>query len=136
MLVRDAMSANPIVTRPSASLGDAAELMLEHGFRHLPVVEDGALVGMLSDRDLRNLITPRVVDQDSLEALRARYDAPVSEAMVPDVETIDPESTLGDAIDTLLEAKIGALPVVDPSTGEVLGILSYVDVLRALREAE
>ncbi len=136
MLVRDAMSDNPVVTRPSASLGDAAELMFERGFRHLPVVEDGALVGMLSDRDLRSLIVPRVVDQDSLDALRVRYEASVSEVMVPDVETIDPESTLNDAIDMLLDAKIGALPVVDPSSGELLGILSYVDVLRALREAE
>ncbi len=134
MHVRDAMSDNPLVVRPEASLGDAAEIMLERGFRHLPVVEGGALVGMLSDRDLRSLIAPRLADAEALDALRARYETPVSEVMVPDVEAIDPESSLGEAIDRLLEAKVGALPVVDPGTGELLGILSYVDVLRALRE--
>ena len=134
MLVCDAMTTNPIVIHPAASLGDAAETMFERGFRHLPVVEGGALVGMLSDRDLRSLIAPRLADAEAPDALRARYDAPVSEVMVPDVESIDPESSLGEAIDRLLEAKVGALPVVEPGTGELRGILSYVDVLRALRE--
>ncbi|MEM9072284.1 MAG: CBS domain-containing protein [Myxococcota bacterium] len=132
MRVRDVMTTKPQVTTPSTTLGDAAEQMAEGGFRHLPVVEGGALVGMVSERDLRSLILPRLIDRQALEEIRARYDAPVSELMVPDVETVDPETSIRESAARLLEAKVGALPVVDPSTGQLEGIVSYVDLLRAL----
>ena len=134
MLVRDVMSEKPVVVHATASVGDAAELLAEHTIRHLPVVEGDTLVGMLSDRDLRSLVAPRLVDESALTDLKARYDSPVSELMSPDVETVDPETELGETIDKMLDLKVGALPVVDPHTGNLQGIVSYVDLLRALRD--
>ena len=131
-LVRDVMSKNPIVIDAEAPLGDAFDLLQANEIRHLPVVRGGALVGMVSDRDLRTLV-PRIVDRQTLDELKARYDAPISSVMATDVETLHPEQDLDESIDVLLEYKVGALPVVDPTTKAVKGILSYVDVLRALR---
>lgn len=134
MLVRDVMSESPVVVHARARLSEAAELLAGHTVRHLPVVEAGALVGMLSDRDLRSVMSPRLLDEASLDELRSRYDAPVSEVMSPDVTTVHPETDLSESIDRMLDLKVGALPVVDPGTGELQGIVSYVDLLRALRE--
>jgi acetoin utilization protein AcuB len=47
---------------------------------------------------------------------------------------VEPETALGDVVELLLEHKVGALPVVRPDTREVIGIVSYIDVLRALRD--
>ena len=80
MLVRDAMSSNPIVIDADASLGEAFDILQANSIRHLPVVKGGALVGMVSDRDLRSLM-PRIADAKTLERLMARYDSPVSSVM-------------------------------------------------------
>lgn len=132
MLVRDVMSSNPIVIDADASLGEAFDVLQSNSIRHLPVVKGGALVGMVSDRDLRSIM-PRIVDAETLTTLQARYDAPVSSVMVTDVETLHAEQELNESIDVMVEFKVGALPVIDPSTKQVDGILSYIDVLRALR---
>lgn len=132
MLVRDAMSSNPIVIDADASLGEALDILQSNSIRHLPVVKGGALVGMISDRDLQSLV-PRIVDAEALERLMARYDEPVSSVMATDVETLHLEQELDESIDVMLEFKVGALPVIDPSSKSVVGILSYIDVLRALR---
>jgi len=134
MIVRDVMTENPLFTRPETKLGEAADLLAEREIRHLPVVENDALVGMLSDRDVRALIAPKLVDDAALDELKARYDSQVSEVMVPDVVTLHPETELGESIDVMLDQKVGALPVVDPGTGQLLGIVSYVDLLRAVRD--
>ena len=132
MLVRDVMSSNPIVIDADASLGEAFDILQSNSIRHLPVVKGDALVGMVSDRDLRTLM-PRIVDAETLDTYKARYDAPVSSVMATDVETLNGEQDLDESIDVMLEFKVGALPVIDPSTKSVIGILSYVDILRALR---
>lgn len=135
MRVRDVMASDPLVTTPDTKLGDAAELMLAHEIRHLPVCEGENLIGMISDRDVRSLVTPRLVDEEGMVQLKARYDAPVSEVMAPDVVSLTPESGLEEAVDLMIEQKIGALTVIDPTTGALLGILSYIDVLRAARSS-
>lgn len=135
MNAQDVMSENPNSIREDASIGEAVEVLGSAEFRHLPVVRGSELVGMLSDRDIRSLLAPRLVDVSALEQLKARYDDPVAELMSPDVVKVYPETDLGEVIDRMLEEKVGALPVVDADTGDLLGIVSYVDVLRALRDS-
>jgi acetoin utilization protein AcuB len=98
------------------------------------VLEGRALVGIVSDRDLRGLLVPRLTDEAGLQEIRVRYDAPISELMTADPVRINPESDLSDAVDQMLEHGVGALPVVDEGSGDLLGIVSYVDVLRAVRD--
>jgi CBS domain-containing protein len=89
---------------------------------------------MLSDRDLASLDVTRVLAGDGAEALLLELSTPVQEVMASDVVSVEAETPLGDVIALFLEHKIGALPVVEPDTSAVIGIVSYIDVLRALQD--
>jgi acetoin utilization protein AcuB len=133
MLARDLMTPNPVTVGPQASLAEVWDLMREVEIRHIPVVEGGALVGMLSDRHLARLDVVRLLKVEGAEALQRELATPVVDLMNADVVTIDPEAELRDVVGIFLETKTGALPVV-AGEGEVVGIVSYIDVLRALQE--
>lgn len=134
MNTREMMTPNPITVSPKATLAEAWDLMREMEIRHVPVVEGGALVGMLSDRDLARLDLTRVLAVEGAGALRRELSAPIADVMSGDVIEVEPETGLDEVLDLLIEHKVGALPVVEPDSREVVGILSYIDVLRALRE--
>jgi acetoin utilization protein AcuB len=132
MIARDLMTPDPLTVTPQASIAEAWDLMRELAVRHVPVVEDGVLVGMLSDRDLARVSIAQVLRVEGADALREELKTPIVEVMSTDVISVEPETEVGEVIGLLLEHKIGALPVVEAGTREVLGIISYVDVLRAL----
>jgi acetoin utilization protein AcuB len=132
MMARDLMTPNPVTVTRRATIRDAWELMREAEVRHLPVVDNGALVGMVSDRDFARLgLTLTAEDADPSTR---RNTTSVGQVMSADVVAIEPETEIDEIIELLLEHKIGALPVLDRSTDKVVGILSYIDVLRALRD--
>ena len=134
MTARDLMTPNPVTLAPQARIAEAWDLMRELEIRHVPVVADGALIGMLSDRDLGRLDMSRLLAFETPEMLREELATPIAKVMHPEVIVIGPEAGLGEIIELLLEHKVGALPVVSWDTYEVLGIVSYIDVLRALRD--
>jgi acetoin utilization protein AcuB len=134
MIARDLMTPNPLTVTPQASIEEAWDVMRELAVRHVPVVEDGVLVGMLSDRDLAQVDIARVLRVEGADALREELKTPIVEVMSSDVISVEPETEVGEVISLLLEHKIGAVPIVEPGTREVLGIISYVDVLRALQD--
>lgn len=132
----DIMSDKVITIRATQSVADAIEALSEANTRHLPVLGDaGQVVGMVSDRDLRSLGLVRTPDLQSLGRLHERLRTAVSSAMSADVATVGPQTDVKELIDTMLEAGVGAVPVVDDLTDELVGIVSYVDVLRALRDS-
>lgn len=131
MIAQDVMTENPTTVAANSSVADAAELLQTLDIRHLPVLEGTTLVGIVSDRDLRSVYLPRLVDDDALQGIKARYQSPITTLMSPDVVRTHPEATLRELIELMLEQRVGAIPVVDPSTEELVGIVSYVDVLRA-----
>ena len=135
MTARELMTPNPVTVTVEESLADAWDLMRELDIRHVPVVEDGALVGMLSDRDLGHLDMARMVMGEGTDALRRELARPIIDVMRSDVIFVEPETGLNDVIALLVEHKVGALPVVQPDTREVLGIVSYIDVLRAVQDS-
>jgi acetoin utilization protein AcuB len=128
------MTADVATVDETTTIGEALELMEERDVRHLPVLRGTEVVGMLSDRDLRGLGLSLVTDVEGMERLKARFRAPVSELMSSNVLTVDPETGVGEIVDLMLEEKISAVPVVDDDTNELKGIVSYVDVMRAVRE--
>ncbi len=134
MTARDLMTPNPATVIPQASVAEAWDLMRELDVRHVPVVEDGALVGMLSDRDLAHLDMARVLTVEGADALKHELATPIINVMSPDVISVEPETEVGEVVALLIEHKVGALPVVASGTREVVGIISYVDVLRALQD--
>lgn len=134
MIARELMTADPVTVESTASIAEAWDLMRELYIRHIPVVQGGALVGMLSDRDLGQLDIGRVLGLEGAAAARAELGRSVIESMSADVIFVHPETEVTDVIGLLIEGRVGALPVIRPDTREVVGIISYVDVLRALQD--
>ena len=135
MIARDLMTANPATVLPRTTIAEAWDLMRELDVRHLPVVDGDALVGMLSDRDLGSLDLARLLNEDGADALRRRLALPVIQIMSADVIAVEPDTEMSEIITMLLEHRVGALPVVLTGTRQVVGIVSYVDVLRAVENA-
>jgi CBS domain-containing protein len=136
MQAAEIMTEDPMTIGPQGRIRDAIEILQALEIRHLPVVnERGALIGMLSDRDLRNAAIPYTLLDTVKQPIGNVLERRVSDVMSADVTSIGPETEVEEIIDVLLELKVGALPVVDGDTGDLLGIVSYVDVLRALRTA-
>jgi CBS domain-containing protein len=114
------MSHRLIAVTPATSLDEAAALMEVNVVRHLPVVDLARrVVGILSDRDVRRMGGARAAEIE------------VAHAMTHDVLTVGREASLAEVAVRLAEHRIGAIPVVD-ADGLLVGIVSYVDVLRGL----
>ena len=135
MTANDLMTPDPVTVTPRASVAEVWDLMRELEVRHVPVVEDGALVGMLSDRDLARFDIARLLVVEGAETLRHELATPVVRVMSSDVIAVNPDTELDEIVDLLVEHRIGAVPVVRSNTREVVGIVSYIDVLRALQDS-
>jgi acetoin utilization protein AcuB len=108
--------------------------MREFDIRHIPVVQGGELVGMVSDRDVAYLDVARLLMAEGADGLQRQLATPVISVMSSDVIAVEPETSLGEVIGLMLEHKIGAVPVVMPGSRAVVGIVSYVDVLGAVQD--
>lgn len=116
---RDIMTEDPMVLEPNATIADAIEILSSLDVRHLPVVRGKELVGMLSDRDIQRYYGDDEAQQRS-----------VASVMNTNVISVEPDTSIAEVAATLIENRIGAVPVVDGHEGDVVGIVSYVDVLR------
>ncbi len=126
LLVRDSMAKEVVTVGPETTAVEALALCRENGIRHLPVLEGGRLVGMISDRDLRSA-TPALGDPDRAKSLQRIR---VADEMAKEVVTIRPEDPIEEAAMEMYERKIGCLPVIDGE--DLVGIVTSSDVLRAL----
>ena len=115
------MTVNPIVISSQRTLSEAHQTMREHGIRHLPVVDAGRLVGVVSQRDLYLLGTLHGVDATS---------ETVEEAMTPEPYTVPPDASIEEVAREMAQHKYGSALVVD--RGAVVGIFTSIDGLRAL----
>ena len=121
ILVKERMSPTPITIHPEASLTEARALLDHHRIRHLPALEKGKLVGILTDRDIRS-----AASASSLGEVK------VVEAMTRNVITVSPEARVQEAAKLMVTHRIGGLPVV--KRGELRGIITETDLLNALVE--
>jgi CBS domain-containing protein len=132
--LRDVMTPDPICVRSDSPVRAALEELEGGQIRHLPVVEGGTLVGMVSDRSLRPwrqaLLDLRDGETDGVaEEVLSR---PVRAFMRDDVLFLESDRPVTDAIDVMLDFRVGAVPVVED--GKLVGIVSYVDLLELLKE--
>jgi len=124
MIVGKRMTRNPKTVSPDDPLSFAARVLREHRFHHLPVVEGGRLVGILSDADLRDSSYGTMpVEGGTAE------DLPVREAMRTEVWSVTPDDSVEDALLILTREKFGALPVL--SGDRLVGIITRADLLNA-----
>lgn len=131
MLATDIMTENPVVAKEDMTAEEAMRLFYELDFRHLPVVREQELVGMLSDRDLRRFSAEKT--DDPTTALAEAREATVGQLMNTDPVRVDPETEVSEIVELMLMHRVGAVPVTDADTGDLLGIVSYVDLLRLLK---
>jgi CBS domain-containing protein len=127
------MTRHPVTIDITGTVQDAADMMFGADVRHLPVVTNHTLVGMISDRDVRSYVLPRSEQILHPDEARARLAESVRAVMRSDVLTVRPDTPGAALLDILLKEHIGAVPVLAPDTGELIGIVSYIDVLRAVR---
>ncbi len=132
MLVKHRMTPDPVSVPADATLGDALRVMRARRIRHLPVVEGGEVVGMISDRDLR-LAMPSPLGMESAEDVAAAESTPVGDIMTRGAITVGPFDTVEDAAVRMRRQRVGSLPVVD-AAGKLLGILTETDILQAFVE--
>ena len=129
--VRDVMSVAPVTIPPSMSVYEARTLMQQRKVRHLPVLKDGCLVGIVSDRDIR-LVLPSPATSLAVWEIRHLLDKlTVGEMMTYFVMTTAPDRLMTEAVGRMLGHRVGALPVVEDR--HLVGILTRTDVLRAFR---
>ncbi|MBK8265811.1 MAG: CBS domain-containing protein [Nannocystis sp.] len=135
MLISDIMTPTIVTARPEDSVRRALQLLEDQEIRHLPVIdEERRLIGLVSDRDLREYRLPVMREIEAPEQADALLDVPISEVMSSDVVSVDSAEDVVAAIDVMLEYRVGAVPVLDRTTGELVGIVSYVDMLRLARD--
>jgi acetoin utilization protein AcuB len=126
------MTKDVITVRPHEKIIDAFELMQGRGIRHLPVIEDGELKGLVTDRDIRLALIPSPLSapEDRMYHLGALER--VDEIMTADLITVEPNTTIEEAAKLMAKYKIGAVPVV--AKGQLVGILTETDILRVFIE--
>ncbi|MCP3137713.1 CBS domain-containing protein [Pyxidicoccus xibeiensis] len=121
-IVGELMSRELVTLKETQNLSKAEELLRLHRIRHLPVLRQGKLVGLVTHRDLLRASAMHATDPASQPLWAA-------DIMTRDVETVGPETPLKEAVGLMLKHKYGCLPVVDPS-GVLLGILTEADLVR------
>jgi acetoin utilization protein AcuB len=126
LLVRDSMSREIVTLSPDETAATALALCRERRIRHLPVLMEGTLVGIVSDRDLRSS-TPALGDPARAAALQEIL---VQDVMAHEVVSVLPDDPIEQAANIMREARIGCLPVLDGD--ELVGIVTASDVMEAL----
>jgi acetoin utilization protein AcuB len=127
--VQDLMTTILVTVTPETSVHTARALMQQRKIRHLPVLEHGQLVGILSDRLLRTVLPSPATSLSVWEVNYLLDRLTVGEVMTPFVMTVTPETLASEAVGRMLGQKVGALPVV--AHGQLVGILTRTDILRA-----
>lgn len=131
-VVADIMTPGPVTVTPRNAIRTAINLMREGGYRRLPVIDRGRLVGIITDRDLRRAAnSPFVVREQWYDNFILDH-IEVGSCMTPDPLTVEPSATIADAARLLRNHKIGGLPVV--ADHQLVGIITETDLLDFLIE--
>ncbi|NTV59436.1 MAG: CBS domain-containing protein [Deltaproteobacteria bacterium] len=131
LLVENWMNQNVITVDADDSMLDATKLLKEHNIRHLPVLEKGKLVGVITDRDLKRASPSDATTLEAHEILYLIANIKVREIMTRNPITVPYNFTIEEAAEILLQAKISGMPVVDKD-GDVIGTITQTDLFKVL----
>jgi acetoin utilization protein AcuB len=132
MLVKERMKRDPVTVKKDDSFRYALKLIRKEGIRHLPVIENKRVVGIVTDRDLRQAAPSPATTLEVHELNFLLERLKIEAIMTKKVITVGQDTNLLEAAKLLLTHKIGCLPVVDQD--ELVGIITEGDMLRALVE--
>jgi acetoin utilization protein AcuB len=134
MLVRQRMTKSLITLKPEDSLQHAHDRLQKYRINQLPVVRDGKLVGIITDRDVRDAYPSSLRHIRAEDVQEFAEVHTVEQVMTHEVITIGPEATLREAAFRLRQSRLGALPVVE--NGKLVGIITRSDLLDAMLAGE
>ena len=127
MFVAQRMTANPFTVTSGSSVPEAQEVMASHGVRHLPVVDDGAVVGVISKNDIRAALPSQATTLSAQEATYLVSKLRVGKVMSKPAIVISPDALLEEAALSMRDNKIEILPVVED--GALVGVITESDLL-------
>ncbi|MEJ5329868.1 MAG: CBS and ACT domain-containing protein [Desulfobaccales bacterium] len=130
MLVKDWMTKDPVTITDDTSMMKAIHLMKQHRFRRLPVMHGGELVGVVTDRDLKEASPSKATTLDVHELYYLLAELQVKDIMTRNPITVREDDTVEHAAQIMLEHTISGLPVVNDD-GRLTGIITQSDVFRA-----
>jgi acetoin utilization protein AcuB len=130
MLIKDWMTRDPITINEDTSMIKAIHIMKEKRFRRLPVVRAGKLVGLVTDRDLKEASPSKATTLDVHELYYLLAELQVKEIMSRNPVSVMDNDTVEHAAQVMLEHTISGMPVVDAG-GKLVGIITQSDVFRA-----
>ncbi len=130
MLVKDWMKKDVITIDAHASVVDAVHLLKEKGIRRLPVLKNGKLVGIVTDRDLKDFTPSKATTLDIYELRYLLSKANVEEAMTPNPITVGPDLPIENVAAIMHDKKISGLPVMEGDN--LVGIITESDVFKVL----
>ncbi len=132
MLIKDWMSKTPIVAKPGTSIMKAAKMLKESNIRRLPVVDDdGKLIGIVSDRDIKEASPSKATTLDMHELYYLLSEIKVADIMTKKVVAVRPEDTVEKAAVLMMRNHVGGLPVVADG-GIVVGVITDSDIFKVL----
>ena len=131
MLVKNWMSKNIITVDENDSMQDATKLLKEHDIRMLPVMNEGNLVGIITDRDLKKASASDATTLEVHELLYLLSRIKVKNIMTKEVITVPPDFTVEETAQVLLKNRISGAPVVDANR-QLVGAITQTDIFRVL----
>jgi len=130
MFVSDWMTKKVIILYPTDYLTDALSMMKEHRIKHLPVLKNDKLKGILSDRDIKEHSPSKATTLDIYELHYLLAKTQIADVMKTKVITTTPDAAVEEAALLMLDHTVGCLPVLEQ--GKLVGIISDKDIFRAL----
>lgn len=132
MKVGDMMSTDVLTVGPQETIRRAMDMSEDRKIRRFPVVDGDRLVGIVTDRDLRNATASSVVLTEKKYHDFLLDTVKIESIMTPDPVTATPETSIKEVAQAILEMKVGGLPVVEGE--KLVGIVTETDLLEALVE--
>jgi CBS domain-containing membrane protein len=126
--VREIMTGSPVTLKPEDTLDLANDIISLGRIRHIPVVEDGRLVGLLSERDLMGAAATEIFGLKQKRKSALLKTVLIKDVMKKRVITVKPDTPIKDTAQLMADKKIGCVPVVE--SGELVGLLTTTDILR------
>ena len=131
-LVRDYMTSHPQTLDIESTLLDAVLMMRRSELRHIPILENGRLVGILTDRDVGRFAPSILMPLTAQDYNRVFEETPVAKVMSRKLVSTTPDAKLAEAVHLIYSMKLGCLPVLEKE--RLVGIITRVDMLRALHD--
>ncbi len=130
MFVSDWMTKKVYTVNLDDYLSDALTVMKEKGFKHIPVVKNGVLKGIISDRDIKEYSPSKATSLDIYELHYLLANTKIKDIVKAKVHTTTPDTPIEEAAMLMLDQNIGCLPVLE--NGKLVGIISDKDIFHAL----